>query len=315
MNTSAEAKARWLFTGFLLLVAAAAAAWVLLGTARYSTYELRTRDSVSGLLPGAPVEFHGVEVGKVKSVQLLEPRLVQLLVEVRRDIPVTTATVATITGRGLASRGFTGYMYVSLEDNGSAGGPLVAAQGKPYPLLASAPSHIVSLDTSFGELNQTVQSVAGLLQTTLDAPTVAALKQSLASLDKVTHTLAANNERMDRILANAERASQQLQAQVLPQAQGTLARMDRLTASMDGHVQTILRNTEQASARFEPLLQASTDTVVTLQTQVLPEAQHSLTRLDQLSTSLSDTAVRIRRNPALLVRGTSPAPSGPGEGP
>ena len=68
MKTSPEAKARWLFTGFLLLVVAGAAAWLLLGTVRYNTFELRTRDSVSGLLPGAPVEFHGVEVGKVRSV-------------------------------------------------------------------------------------------------------------------------------------------------------------------------------------------------------------------------------------------------------
>jgi len=131
----------------------------------------------------------------------------------------------------------------------------------------------------------------------------------------VTHNLAANNDRMDRILANAERASQQLQAQVLPQAQGTLARMDKLTATMDGHVGTILRNTEQASARFDPLLQSSTDTVLVLQTQVLPQAQRTLVRLDQLSTSLGHTVDRVQRNPALLVRGSPPAPSGPGEGP
>ena len=321
MNASAEAKARWLFTGFLLLVAAAAAAWYLFGAVRYGTYELRTRDSVSGLLPGAPVEFHGVEVGKVESVQLLEPRLVQVLVQVRREIPLTSATVATITGRGLATRGFTGYMYVSLEDSGG-GRPLAAAPGQTHAMLTTAPSRIVSLDTTMGELSQSVQAVNTLLQSTLDQQTVATLKQSLASLEKVTHTLADNNARMERILANAERASQQLQAGVLPQAQGTLARMDRLTAKVDGlattmdaQVKTILRNTEQASARFEPLLQAGTDTFVTLQTQVLPEAQRTLVRMDQLTTALGDTAGRIQRNPSLLVRGSSPAPLGPGEGP
>ena len=283
MTASAEAKARWLFTGFLLLAAAAVLGWFLLGAVRYDTYELRTRDAVSGLLPGAPVEFHGVEVGKVRSVQLLEPRLVGVVVEVRRDVPVTTATVATITGRGLAARGFTGYVYVSLEDGGG-GVPLAAAPGQRHAQLTTGPSRVFSLDTAINELNHSAQAINTLLQTTLDQPTLASLRQSLAGLEKVTHTLAANNDRMDRILANAERASQQLQAQVLPQAQDTLARMDRLTASMDGHVGTILRNTEQASTRFEPLLQAGTDTVLVLQTQVLPQAQRTLVRLDQLST-------------------------------
>ena len=313
MTRSAETKARWLFAALLLLLALAAAAWWLGGFARYRTYELQTGDAVSGLLPGAPVEFHGVEVGKVQAVRLLAPQLVQVLVQVERDVPVTTSAIATIVGRGMATRGFTGYMVVSLEDPGSAGTPLAAAAGQRYPRLATAPSRILSLDTSIAELSQNVQAVNGLLQGTLDAQTVTALKQSLASLEKVTQTLATNNERVERILANMERGSQQLNAQVLPHAQQTLARMDRLATGVDGQLTTILRNAEQASARFDPLLQASTDTVVTLQTQVLPEAQRTLTRMDQLSSTLADTAGRIQRNPALLVRGTAPAPGGPGE--
>src|SRR5205085_4410628 len=115
MRESAEVRARWLFTGFLVLVALATAGWLALHVVRDNTFEIRTRDAVSGLSPGAPVEYHGVEVGKVRSVDLLQPRLVRVLVQVRREVPVTSATIATITGRGVASRGFTGYVYVSLE--------------------------------------------------------------------------------------------------------------------------------------------------------------------------------------------------------
>ncbi len=318
MNASAETKARWLFAGFVLLVALGVAGWLLLDTVRYRTYELRTHDAVSGLIAGAPVEFHGVEVGKVRSVELLQPRLVRVLVEVGRDVPVSSATIATITGRGLATRGFTGYVYVSLEDSGSAVQPLARDPESAYPLLASAPSRSVSLDTSVSALNDTVQSVNGLLQAALDPPTVAALKQSLASLEKVTRTLSANNDRLSTILVNAEHASQQvqpllqssneaartLQTQLLPRMQDSLVRIDRLAAG-----------TEQASMRIEPLLLSSQETVRVLQTQLLPEAQRTLSRLDQLSTSLGDTAGRVRRNPALLVRGGAPNPPGPGEGP
>ena len=313
MDARAEVRARWLFAGLLLLGIAAVAAWVLLGPGRYNIYELRTRDAVSGLIAGAPVEFHGVEVGKVQAVRLLEPRLVEVLVQVDHDVPVTASTVATITGRGVAARGFTGYMYVSLEDTGRAGTPLSPAPGRRYPQLASAPSHVVSLDTSIAELSTSVQAVNGLLQSALDAQTLATLKQSLAGLEKVTHTLAANNDRMERILANAELASSRLDTRVLPQAEGTLVRMERLATAMDGRMAPILRNTEQASARLEPLLQAGSDTVLLLQSQVLPEAQRTLARMDQLSATLADTAGRIQRNPSLLVRGPGATPGGPGE--
>jgi len=329
MNASAEAKARWLFVGLLVLVAAAVGAWLAWDTVRDHTYEIRTRDAVSGLIPGAPVEFHGVEVGRVKAVDLLEPKLVRVLVQVRHDVPITTATVATITGRGMAARGFTGYVYVSLEEGAVAGRPLARTAETAYPLLASAPSRVVSLDTTVAELSRNVEQVTATLQATLDPATVAGLKKTLADMEQVTHTLSANNARMDRILANAERASEQvqpllqssreaartLQAEVLPQARTTLVRVDQLAATTDVRLATILRNTEQASAGFAPLLQSSNDALYALQMQVLPEAQRTLARLDQLSATLGDTAGRLRRNPSLLVRGATPAAPGPGEGP
>ena len=313
MNASAEAKARWLFAGLLVLGGAAVAAWLLLGSLRHAIYEVRTRDAVSGLIAGAPVEFHGVEVGKVRAVRLLDARNVQVLVEVDRDVPVTSSTVATIIGRGVATRGFTGYMYVSLEEGETAGGPLAVAPGQAHPRLASAPSRVVSLDTSIAELNTNVRAVTGLLQSALDPQTVEALKQSLAGLEKVTHTLARNNDRLERILASAERASASLDARVLPRAEHTLARMEALATTVDGRIVPILTNTQQASERLQPLLQASSDAIVVLQTQLLPEAQRTLVRMDQLSATLNDTAGRIQRNPSLLVRGPAPLPGGPGE--
>jgi hypothetical protein len=56
------------------------------------------------------------------------------------------------------------------------------------------------------------------------------------------------------------------------------------------------------------------DTLLLLRTQMLPEARQTVMRVDELAGSLTDTADRIRRNPAVLVRGTA-TPAGPGEGP
>jgi ABC-type transporter Mla subunit MlaD len=327
MNPSPEARARRLFAGVLLALFLAVAAWLLLPSARYATYEIRSAEPVSGLIPGAPVEFHGVEVGKVREVELLQPRLVRVLVDVRRNIPVSSATVATITGRGLASRGFTGYVYVSLEEGDGRGTALAAAPGSDWPLLASAPARVVSLDTSIHQLNEDMRVVTALLQSALDPQTLRSLRQSAANLEQVAQLLANNNQRFAATLANAERASVQVQpllqssseamrtlrTQVLPQAHDSFVRLDALSASLDERLGVILRNTELASSRFEPLLQSGNDAVLSLQTQILPEAHRTLTRLDSLSSALGETAVRIRRNPALLLRGASPAADGPGE--
>jgi phospholipid/cholesterol/gamma-HCH transport system substrate-binding protein len=329
MSMSAEARARIAFAAAVALIAVAVAAWMLLASQQRVRYEIWSREPVSGLIPGAPVEFHGVEVGKVNEVQLKDPRSVRVLLEVDKDAPVTTATVATITGRGLATRGFTGYVYVSLEDNGAVGQPLLPPAGQRHAVIATAPAQSVNLDTSISQLNRTVESVNALLQSVLDRQTVASIKQSLADLNQVTHTLAGNNAKLGQIIANAERASVQVQPllqssqeavttlrkDLLPEARQTVDELRQLSAGANDRLRVILRHAEQASTQLDPLLRSSNEAVQSLQTQILPEAQRTLSRLDRLSTNLDDTAVRIRRNPSVLLRGTAASKAGPGETP
>lgn len=308
-KTSVETRARVAFAIFVLLVAVAGVSWYLITSSKYTTFQIQTRDSVSGLIVDAPVEFHGVEVGKVQRVELTDPHSVSILLSVRKDAPVTTATVATITGRGLATRGFTGYVYVSLEDLGSDARPLTASLGKPFPVIPTAPSRSVNLDTAISQLNHNVQAMSDLLQSVLDQKTIASLKQSLDGLQRVSQTLAAHSESLGAAIVNAERASarlepllrssseaiRMLQTEIIPEARATVAKLDALT-----------------STQIEPLLQSSNDTVKSVQAQVLPEVYRTLGKVDGLSTSLNDLTAKIKRDPSILIRGTLPAP-GPGE--
>jgi ABC-type transporter Mla subunit MlaD len=327
MQASALSRARWAFALSLAVVAAAAAAAYAVNLGRYATYEIRSRQPVSGLIPGAPVEFHGVEVGEVREVRLTDAHNVRVLLAVRKDTPVSTATVATITGRGLATRGFTGYVLVSLEDGGGPAAPLAASKDSGHPVIASAPPQTVSLDTTIGELSENVQRVTATFEGMLDRDTVASMKQSLAHLEQVTRTLAANNQRIESFLANAERASARMQpllqssdevlrtmqTRILPQAQQTLVRLDDLSSATRERMGVILEHTERASTQLEPLLQSGNDTVRSLQLQLLPEAQRTLARMEHLSSTLDEAAIRIQRNPSVLWRGARPVPAGPGE--
>ena len=222
---------------------------------------------------------------------------------------MTPATVATITSRGLASKGFTGYVYVALEDD-PAGAQPMADSGIGYPQIRTAPSRSVNMDTAIAQVNENVQSITTLLQTSLDAKTIASLKQSLESLQTITRTLADNSEKMNTIISNAERASgrlepllasgnetaRALQTQLLPQAYQALAHLWK-----------------RAGSRLDPLLEAGNETNRALQTQLLPQAYDALVKLDRLATTLNSAATRIERDPTVLVRGTGQRPPGPGE--
>lgn len=273
MKNGINTKARLAFVVFLLIAISAGAAWYDFSVSHYATYQIYTKDSVTGLIADAPVEFHGVDVGKVKSISLVNPRSVSIVVSIDKAAPVTSASVATITSRGLATRGFTGYVYISIEDVGSDPRPLTTQLGARYPIIPAAPSNIMTLDTTLNQVRENVQIITGLLVTVLDTKTVASLKQSAESLQLATNVLAKNTEKLNSIVANTERASQ----------------------------------------RLEPLLQSSHDTVRALQTQILPEAYKALANIDHLSTSLTELTTKVNRDPSSLIRGTASPPPGPGE--
>jgi phospholipid/cholesterol/gamma-HCH transport system substrate-binding protein len=302
MANDINMKARLAFVGFLLVSIVAGAIWYFHSVNQYATYQIYTGDAVSGLIADAPIEFHGVEVGKVKSIRLVNPHSVNIVLSIDRAAPVSSASVATITSRGLATRGFTGYVYVSLEDVGLDSRPLTTRPGVPYPIIPTASSKVMTLDTTITQVNDHVQVVTELLQSILDRKTIGSLRQSADSLQQVTKLLADNTENLNSIVANTERASHRFEP--LLQSSDDALRAFQAQVLPDAH---------QALTSLENLLESSHDTVTGLQTQILPEALRTLSNLDNLSTTFTGIAGKINRDPSILIRGTTPPPPGPGE--
>jgi ABC-type transporter Mla subunit MlaD len=270
----------------------------------------------------------------VKSVELSGPRAVTILVDVKNGAPVSSATVATVTARGLAMRGFTGYVYVALENTATDRAPLAILPGQHYPVIPARPSQLVSLDLAISQVNDNVQALTHTVQALLDPATVASLHQSAASLEQVSRTLAQNNARLETLLANGERASADMPAfmrssretltrvdalldprtvETLRQLAGSLDRVTTMLAENDAKLRTLIDRGEDATRDLTPLLQSTHETLDLLQGQVLPQAHRTLTHLDELSITLNGAARKVDRDPSVLIRGPrAPAP-GPGE--
>lgn len=174
----------------------------------FSTYQVYMKESVSGLSQDAAVEYNGVNVGTVSNIQinLKNPQLVELLLKIKNDIPITQGTRAKLDVRSLS-----GVAYVALEDQGKNLTLLHAKPGQRYPVIETVPSIFVRLDialtqlsSSFQELNtsvksllddQNLHSIKQILQTSqntlqvLHAQTLPATNQAISNLDNVTHNL------------------------------------------------------------------------------------------------------------------------------
>src|ERR1700722_11280460 len=127
---------------FVLLVIAMALSFVLWYSNQrekhvYLRYEIYFPGTVSGLSPGGPVRYLGVDVGRGARI-LIDPQQ-RNGVLVIADIDAT----APIDGRTRASlnlQGITGLLFIDLKQDGKSRVPGVLADGLHYPVIRSAPS-------------------------------------------------------------------------------------------------------------------------------------------------------------------------------
>jgi phospholipid/cholesterol/gamma-HCH transport system substrate-binding protein len=299
MAMSPEGKARLLFAALVAAAGIGTLIWWVSTEAEYATYEIVTHDPVSGLIADAPVEFHGVDAGHVARVELVDVRTVRVTMSIRRGTPINRATVATVTSRGVATRGFTGYVYVALEQGPGDTGPLVAAAGERYPRITALPAQSDVMDQAIARVERNVQDLTALIKGALDQQMLAEIRESVASVDRVTKTLQAALD--SRSVNSLKHTVEDMQV------------VARTLAENNDRLVKLLQNGEDASRKIQPLLDSSRDTVKALQEQVLPEAQRTLARMDRLTGTLEGLAAKVERDPSVMLKGATPPKPGPGE--
>lgn len=188
-------------------------------------YKVYMSESVTGLNIDSTVEFNGVNVGTVSSIEIDQknPHLVTILLKVKKSTPVSNGTRATLNTKGL-----TGVSYVSLIDKGNDFSQLPRLPDEPYPIIQTAPSFLGRLDLTLHKLVEGVTKVSSSIEMLLDDENLQSIKEILIGFRHVTRTLAMNTEQMNAILKNTAKASTEL----APLMQSTMKTMSILSAQI-----------------------------------------------------------------------------------
>lgn len=306
-----------LFLG--LLGAASVGGWYFVSPGNRVLYEIDTHESVSGLTEGAPVEMHGVEIGTVRRIKLVDPKTVRLVVSIERDTPVTHATTAVLTARGLAARGFMGYVYIALENSGADERPLAPNPSHGYPIIAMAAPQIDTVDTTAAAAIQELRGVTHLLEALLDPSMVSSMKDSVHDARELLTLLLTNQDRFQSLIANIERDTGQIGSLLdektvasLKQSADGLQDVVATFAENSSTLTALIRNAEQDSRTLRPLLSGGGSVMRQLHSELLPRLYQAVGDLDHLTQLLKPLAARAARDSSSLLRGTE-VPPGPGE--
>jgi phospholipid/cholesterol/gamma-HCH transport system substrate-binding protein len=273
--------------------------------AKYDLYLAIEDESVSGLNLNAPVKYNGVEVGKVRSIQLdpANPERVRLLFAIARGTPIKEDTVAVLKTQGL-----TGIAYVELSGGARDAAPLRAAEDAPYPEIRTKPSLGARLEnvltTALAKLDRMSSSIDALLS----EKNQAAFTSTLADIAAVSRTFAARRDVIDAGIINAGRtvdASARASAQFGPV-------IERIGRSADS-IEKLGNEASAASRSAGRTINTMGGDLQRFTGETLPELERLLEELTDLSASLRRLSNQTERNPSSVLFGRIPVPDGPGE--
>ncbi|MCG2595554.1 MlaD family protein [Ramlibacter sp. XY19] len=308
MENKAHAMAAGIFVVVLTALVLGLAAWLTRDTGVRDTYEISTREAVTGLQAQAPVRFRGVDVGKVSTVGF-DPKLpgnVLLKLEIDRAAPITTDTFATLSFQGV-----TGLSFIQLADDGRAATRLKPNEDNP-PRIPLRPGLLAKLEEKGEVILARVEEVTGRVNKLLGDDNQ---KRIADALESISHAANGTNQlvarldktvatRIDPALSEATVALKGVQqtASDVSRTVNEFGRTAQRLNAPDGPVDRLSEGVDSLSAAADQFGRAT-----------LPRINRVADEATRTVKSLTRAINELTENPQALVYGEGKPRPGPGE--
>jgi phospholipid/cholesterol/gamma-HCH transport system substrate-binding protein len=287
---------------FVLLVVAMAVSFVFWYTEQqdkrtYQRYEIYFQGTVSGLTPGSPVRYLGVDVGKVVRI-MLDPeqrKRVQVLADIDSSAPIDGRTLAS-----LSLQGVTGLLYIDLQQDPKSSDSKPPALGQHYPLIKSVPSDFDVLLSSLPALATHAIELVDHFNQVMSDQNVRDIHVTLENARLASERLPATVRGIADLSAEIRRASQEIEAaaagfrtltaEAAPQLNASLTNVRQLTASLAAtadHLDRFVADNAPGLSRFTA--------------QSLPEFERLLRDSRAAATEFRDLSRELKQDPSLLL--------------
>ncbi len=152
---------------------------------KYQLYRIRFAESVSGLNIGSPVKFRGVDIGKVKTMEIDpdDTSLIRITANIIKTAPIKPDTIAT-----LKLLGITGSVYIELAGGDPSAPNIEAADDKTaLPEIKSQPSTISTVMDMLPQITEKISAISDQMTKLLSDKNIASLSDTIKTLQKTSH--------------------------------------------------------------------------------------------------------------------------------
>ncbi|WP_119343343.1 MlaD family protein [Facilibium subflavum] len=259
---------------FIILITAAMifiGFWLAFGlkNTKYNIYTAHFHESVNGLNVNAPINYNGVGIGKVQSIEIdrKNPSTVIVTMQIQQGIPIFTNTYASLVPQGI-----TGQVYISLSLKGKKPTTLMPPKDKPpYPEIQTKASFLTNIVDQMSLVATQITKIATRINQVVSDDNVKNFNEIIANLQSISANFAKSSKKLDSIMDSINKASQSIA--------GTSKQVNMIS-------QTLQNQTLQA-----------------VNNVLLPQMHQTLSDVDQGMIEFTKLLQTLNQNPSALIRG------------
>jgi phospholipid/cholesterol/gamma-HCH transport system substrate-binding protein len=278
------------------------------------TYYIIYRDiSVTGLEPGAAVKLHGVQVGRVVSLSVLDAATIRIEIEVNRHTPIKKDTEAILTLVGITGQKFVELLGGSLESETlPVGGTITAGQSMFESITGRAEIIMAKLEGVLNNLNE----LTGPKTTESLHKTLSSISNVSTEVDSFLETnrgnLTSSIANLDTVLANISSATDKVDESMeklnniitSKEVDKTLSNIVAITGRLKTQLDSL--KLVETMNEFRTFAQSSNEMVVHSDLLIMKSRDDilkSMSNLEETLDNLREASEVIRDNPSVLLRG------------
>ncbi len=297
-----ETRANYVLIGAFTIVVSVGLLLFGLWAAKYSSerswqrYMIVFDEAVTGLSVGSPVQYNGISVGSIDRLSLDpdDPRRVVAVIRADASAPIKTDTRAK-----LAITSLTGPAIIQLSGGTPAAPLLTAVDTSDTPQIQTAPSALQNITDTANRIVERMDQV-------LSDQNVAHIGRTLENIERISTSLASQDQGMEALLASARDAARSLDT-TLQNTNATVQRVDQnLVRELPGliaRLDSTLARMDSAAGNADAILGENRAAINSFANDGLAQLGPTLTELRGLIRDLRQISDRLENNPARFLLG------------
>jgi phospholipid/cholesterol/gamma-HCH transport system substrate-binding protein len=287
---------------FVLLITAMAALFVYWYTGSrehrdFTRYEVYFDGSVSGLTPGAPVRYLGVNVGRVVSMYIDQRNAgrVQVIVDIDSATPISDQSVAE-----LSQQGVTGVLFIDLLRFAGNKRLLEAVPSERYPVIRSSKSNFDLLLSSLPEMVGRATEVLGRVESLLNDDNLKSLSQAFVNLDETTRSLPDTIHDLRGLIADLHGTADEFRATAASVRNVTDGAGPQLREAV-GHIDDVTKQLSDVTGNLDQMIRDNRGDIRGFTRESLPQVERLLGDSRAAVAEVRELAHSLHENPSQLL--------------